>query len=398
MKKVIVISISISIFVFTLLLCQVAYAADLRSGGNIIIPSDAVVNDDLYISGGSVVIDGRVNGDLIIGGGTVTINGSVRDDLMVGSGTVIVNGPIEQSIRVAGGTVSINGEVGEDLVAAGGTLETATDSSVGRDAIITGGNVRLSGDIGRRLFGSVSSLVIDGSIGQNARLYVDRLTLTDRAVIGGDLHYTSENRARIADGAQIEGRTIFDRVRPPAARPGARIATFILSYLAALLFGIVLLLLFPARVVQVADTIIAAPWQSPLLGTALLVTVPVIAIILAVLVVTIPISLTLIFLYILGIYLAKVFVGLMVGRWITGYFKLRIGNIVALLIGLLIIMLLGLIPILGLLLRFLYVLFGLGAAALVLYRVVVEARQRGGPGTEPPEQAPGVHTVTPSEG
>jgi len=394
MKKVVIAIISI---ILALLLCQAAYAADLRSGDNIIIPSDAVINDDLYIGGGTVVVDGRVNGDLIIGSGTVTINGSVRDDLMVGGGTVIVNGSIEQSVRVAGGTVSINGPVGEDLVAAGGTLETATDAPIGRDAIIAGGNARLSGNIGRRLFGSVGSLTIDGSVGQNARLYVDRLTLTDRAVIGGDLHYTSENEANISEGAQIEGRTIFDRRVPPTERPGARIATFILSYLAALIFGIVLLLLFPRRVVQTADTIIAAPWQSPLLGTALLVIVPVIAVILAILVITIPISLVLIFLYILGIYLAKVFVGLMVGRRIVGYFNLSIGNILALVIGLLIIMLLGLIPVLGVLFRFLYLIFGLGAAALVLYGALVEARRRGGPDTEPTGQAPGTHTVAPSE-
>ena len=39
-------------------------AADLRSGDTITVASGEVVDDDLYIAGESIVIDGTINGDL----------------------------------------------------------------------------------------------------------------------------------------------------------------------------------------------------------------------------------------------------------------------------------------------------------------------------------------------
>lgn len=364
---------------------QAALAAEFKSSNNVEIASGEVINDDLYISGGTVVVNGKVNGDLIVSGGTVTINGSVRDDLMVASGNVTLNGTVNQTARIMGGTLSVNGKIGQDLLVAGGTVEAASTSSVGRDTVFASGNAQLSGSIGRKLNAAGGNVVIDGPIGGTARLEVSQLRLTDRADIKGDLIYTSDNKADIASGAKISGKTIH-KVPPRPSRPsrvGSGIVLFILSFLAAYLFGIVLLALYPVKVPHIASTIVTSPWQSLLLGIALLILVPIAAIILLILVITIPISLTAIFLYILGIYLAKVFVGLMVGKWISAYFKLRGGNALALLIGLFIVMLLGAIPVLGLFLRFIYVVFGLGAAGLVLYRAIRERPSQPGQPIEP---------------
>ncbi|HZD59419.1 MAG TPA: hypothetical protein VE439_03055 [Anaerolineae bacterium] len=361
-------------FIAIFLLCQPAQAATLRSSNNVNIASDTVVNDDLYVSGGTVTMNGRINGDLIVAGGNVTVNGPVRDDLTVAGGTVTLNGSVSQSVRTAGGTLSISGNIGQDLVIAGGTINVGTDSVIGRDVILTSGDARLSGQIGRRLHGSAGSIVIDGRIGDNVRINVDQLTLTDRAVVNGDLVYTSRNRANIAGGARVTGETERREPRFTVTRPtaGLRVLSFILSFLAAFLFGVVLLLLLPVRTIQTADTISSSPWISLLLGLAVLIILPIAAIVVLVFVITIPLSLTALFLYALGIYLSQVFVGLTLGRFLTGYFKLSTGNVVALLIGLLIITLFGLIPIVGAILRFLYILFGLGAIALVTYRVIRE--------------------------
>jgi len=41
----------------------------------VIIPSHQVIDDDVYISGGTVTVDGTINGDLAAMGGFITING-----------------------------------------------------------------------------------------------------------------------------------------------------------------------------------------------------------------------------------------------------------------------------------------------------------------------------------
>ncbi len=50
-----------------------ALAADFRSGNEVTVASGEVINDDLYVAGGNLRIDGTVNGDLLAAGGTVTI-------------------------------------------------------------------------------------------------------------------------------------------------------------------------------------------------------------------------------------------------------------------------------------------------------------------------------------
>jgi len=59
-----------------------ASAFDGRSGENIVIKSDEVIDDDLYVTAGTFVLDGTVNGDLIVVGQTLTINGKVDGDVM----------------------------------------------------------------------------------------------------------------------------------------------------------------------------------------------------------------------------------------------------------------------------------------------------------------------------
>lgn len=364
---------AILVVLIILLAPVAAQAATFRSQDNVTIPSDETISDDLYISGGTVTIDGTVNGDVIAAGGNVIINGPIRDDLIVAGGTVNLNGQVGQTARVAGGTINVRGRIGQDLVVAGGNVDVASGATIMRDIVLAGGNATIRGTADRRLYGAIGSLVIDGRIGDDANLEVGELRLTNRAVIDGNLNYRSENRAQIASGARITGETNF-RQRPRTDRTGQAVLSFILSFLAAFVFGVLLLLLFPARTVEVAETIGRSPWVSLGLGFAALFLVPAAAILLLLLVITIPISLTVVFLYILGLYLAKIFVGLFLGRFITGRFKIGGGNYVALLIGLLIIMLLGLIPFLGGLVRFFYILFGLGAAVWVLYRIISERR------------------------
>ncbi len=53
-----------------------AYAFDGRSGENVVIKANEVIEDDLYVTANNFVLNGTVKGDLIVFGATITINGS----------------------------------------------------------------------------------------------------------------------------------------------------------------------------------------------------------------------------------------------------------------------------------------------------------------------------------
>jgi cytoskeletal protein CcmA (bactofilin family) len=375
----------LSLFAFFILLTLIlsaviampAQAAQTRTGNNVSLRTGQVVNDDLYAAGGTVSIDGNVNGDVMVAGGTVIINGLIRDNLMVTGGNVTINTAIGKSVRVAAGNVVINAKIGKDLVAAGGTIDLSKRSTVQQDALVSGGTVNLNGNIGRKLQGTAGMMTIAGTVNGNSNLNVDQLTLVKGANLKGNLIYRSQNKAKIESGATVSGKTIHKqapakhRKTTPGERAANLLISFILSFVAAYIFGVVLLLLFPRRVGDIANTVTSAPWPSLGIGFLAFIVVPIAALILCLFIVTIPISLTIMLLYLLGLYLAKVFVGLSIGRWLFDRFKWGENDFLALFVGLLVLMLLALIPVIGWLVRFLYVLFGLGAAIISLYKLVL---------------------------
>src|SRR5688500_11070890 len=80
--------------VLSLTLATPASAFDGRSGDRIVIESDEVIADDLYVTAGEFVLDGTVNGDVIAMGQIITINGTVEGDVMAAGQTLVVNGTV----------------------------------------------------------------------------------------------------------------------------------------------------------------------------------------------------------------------------------------------------------------------------------------------------------------
>jgi len=153
-------------------------------------------------------------------------------------------------------------------------------------------------------------------------------------------------------------------------------ALFLLGLMVA---GIVLFLLLPNFTVSAARTIRSDPWKSLGLGFALLVATPVAGVLLMITILGVPLALTLFALYfvslLLGFLTAAFFVGDIGVRLLRRGQELskgwRILSLLAALIGL---ALLQWIPIVGGVILFLILLFGLGAWGLHMYRTYAGAR------------------------
>lgn len=360
------------------LLPSVALAADLRSGDAVVIPANQTINDDLYLFGGTISVQGTVNGDVVAFGGNITVEGPVTGDVIAAGGTVVVSGPVGGSVRAAGGTVAINGAVEQDVLAGTGNLTMGGSARIGRDLLSGAGAANVTAPVGRNVLAGAGTLVIASTVGGNVRAEVEALQLAPTAVIAGDLVYTSANQADVAQGAVVRGtvqHNVPARVEgEPAAARG--FADVVLDWLKALVgafvLGMVLILVLPAFTRGVVVALHRAPWMSLGLGVVLLVGLPILALVLFIAGLFVGgwwLGLIAAALWGIALAIGYVLSGLSLGRWILARLgRPEVHALLALLLGLVILTLVSAVPYVGWLVGLLAVLFGLGAVAATLIR------------------------------
>lgn len=358
----------------TVLLAAPALAAEVRGLDDVTIASGEVVDDDLYVAGSSITIDGTVNGDLWAVGGTVTINGTVNGDVVAAAQKVDINGEVTQAARVIASEVNIDGYVGGDLLVGSSELTISSTAEIGGDLLFGGSSARIDGLIHGYIRGGGDEVTLADGVGGDVQLDLDNLTVASTANIQGNLTYTSENEADIQSGAQIGGTTTHHL-------PGVKwefgvgllsgILGNLLGFLMVLAIGVLIVLLAPRRMALIADSLRNKPWWSLGWGAIILFVTPVAAIVVCITIVGIPLGLIALALYGIAIYLSQIPVALFIGRWIIGYFNKTDSRAIlvgALALGLAILCLLRLIPYLGFVIGLATVLFGLGATLVSLKR------------------------------
>lgn len=352
-----------------------AQAAMLRSGNVVDLTGEQPVEEDVLAAGNQVVIDRPVSGDVTAVGQSVVVRGAVEDSVILAGSNVRVDGAVGNDARLAGGTVSLNSSVADNAYLAGGTVSVPDEGSVANDLFVAGGQLNLLGDVGGNVRAAGSDISIGGTVGGNVYARADRVRIPSTAVIRGDLRYTSPNEAQIEPGAQILGETARTE---PTDRPRfwSRAAQWFLGLLAAIVFGIVLITLFPLRSSEAADTIRASFWPSLGVGFLALVAVPVACIILGVTIIGIPLAIAAFLIYLVLLYVGWILTAFAVGRWILGRRSDAAPRpLWSLVLGVVVLAVVGLIPVLGWLAMLVAVVLGLGALLLSWWKGRPEQRQ-----------------------
>jgi len=375
-EKLFKLSIAIQIaLVVTMLFATPAAAAELRGYENIIIATGDVVNDDLYLAGNRIVINGTVNGDVLAVGETITVAGRVDGDIIAIGSKITIDGEVTGSVRVGGGNINIGGTIGEDLVVAGGDVDITEATEIGRDLVFGAENIRIDALIGSDILGAAELVNLANVVGGSSEIFVDRLIIASTASIKGDLIYTSEKQADIQPGAQIEGKIThkipeqveWDWDFTPAMHAWGRV----IAYLMALLVGILIILIAPRKSTEVVTAIKNKSLMSLGLGALVLFVTPVAILITFLTIIGIPLGILVMFLYGIMIFLSQLVVGLFIGYLIINRFHeveskgVLIG---ALALGFAILALLKLIPVVGFILWWITVLFGMGATATTVIK------------------------------
>jgi cytoskeletal protein CcmA (bactofilin family) len=349
-------------------------AADFRSGNNVFIPAEEVINDDLYVTGGNIIIEGVVNGDLLAVGGVVRTRGKVADDIIIAAGTLSIEGEVGGDVRAAGANVFIDASVGGDVLTTGRDIEIM--GVIGKDVMATGTTIRILADVGKNLQVSALRTVIGGIVSGNAKISTGDLVVLPTGKISGEVDY---DVLEVQEGAAIFGRSIQLLIRGSLPKDLVFVGSFsffgrVIRFLMLLIVGVFLVHLAPIASDRVVGIITSKPRKSIGAGLIALIAIPICVIILIVTIVGIPLGVILLFSYLFGLLLSRVSVALYIG--IKTFERLSgmkdASRLWKLFIGLLLLEILTTLPVIGWLINFTVMTLGFGSILLAfieMYRV-----------------------------
>lgn len=370
----------------------VALGADMRSGSNVTIDAGQTVNDDLYISAGTVKLHGHATRDVLVAAGTFDFDGTIDGSLTLLAGNATVKGNVAHSVRVAAGQVEISGQIGGDLVVTGGDVKVTSTGRIGGDLLLAGGNVDVRGTVAGKVEGYAASFTAGGTFNKDVKVSTQNMDVLPTARVTGNLDYTSPNAASVPGSAQVGGKVVHTESSP--FRGSWRDRAVWISHLTRLAWmlvvGAVLIALFPRAAARTANAV-RRLLPSLAMGILFIWLLPLIAILLLVTVIGIPLAALVVVAYLIALYLSQIFVGLMIGRFLLprGWNDGSRGfNLLAMVIGVVIITLIKMIPVpfVPTAVGILVTLLGLGGLMLA---ILTRPRLPGGAALPAATPAPG---------
>lgn len=199
---------------------QPVQAAEFDNDGRIEVGE--VINDDVFLAGDQVVVDGTVNGLLFATGRTVTINGVVDGDLIVMGEQIILGEGAQVSGNIFGGArlIDLRGQVGGSLFGGASEIRLGEPAAVARNVYLGAYSVSAAqgSTIGRDIYAGAYQTQLNGAVSRNAALAAAAVELNGS--IGGNvLLEVGDSGAGNMENIPYTGYSL-----PPALEPGLRIS------------------------------------------------------------------------------------------------------------------------------------------------------------------------------
>jgi cytoskeletal protein CcmA (bactofilin family) len=342
-----------------------ALAAEVRNGTAAEVAPGETLDDDLFASGQTVTVAGRVTGDAYATGQTVVVTGVIDGDLLAAAQQVVVDGTVNGNVRAAGAVITVNGHVGHSVTGLAQQVNIGSSGRVDGSLVAAGETVSAFGPVGRGITAGAGTLQLGGPVGGTVQAWANTLSVAPSASIAGDLEYRSEHQADIPSGT-VAGRVQFDQIQPEQRQAPVLNGLFdfggLIWLFGSAILGAVAIILAPRASARAVELGRQRPLQSFGIGLLALFGVPIAALLVGVTLVGIPLALAVAALYWVGLLLAWPVLGLLVGMELAQ--RVRRGEplpvLGALVVGLIVLHLVTHLPIVGGLVVFLGLAFGLG--------------------------------------
>src|SRR5690606_1077967 len=190
------------------------------------------------------------------------------------------------SLYAAGGEVRVDAPVGANTRLAGGRVIMDREADIAGALTAAGANVRLDGQVRGYALVTAAQVQINGRVAGDLRVIGGELVLGPDAVVEGRLDYRGTSTPRVADGARVQGGIAEPQAAEPSGGGGYSIAWIIGAIVAAA----IVLAVTPTGARRATQALRARPIAAVLLGLALLVGMPIAALLLALTVIGIPIG------------------------------------------------------------------------------------------------------------
>lgn len=342
----------------------------IRSGNLVAVEADQQLEGDFYGFGRDVSISGTAKEDVYVAGMAITLNAPIGGDLVVAGGNVQVHGAVKDDVRIMGGDVVIAESVGGDVVVLGGTLTILSTATVGGDVLFISGTVNVNGAVTGSIVGTGEDVRIDSSVGGNVRVQsAQELTLGNRADIGGYVRYTSAHELNRAQNAVVAGAVQREKVAAPAATETFRIIS--LGMLMVLFTALTLFLLARPLLLNVVDQAATRYGMHGLVGFAVMLSMPLLAIVLLASVIGVMVGVTLLVSYLPLLIIAWIVAGIMFGAYLQrSLFKKHTVTLLTVVFGTLLFNALIIIPFIGPVVMLACFFIALGAMVTTAYQRV----------------------------
>ncbi len=334
-----------------------------------------VLGDDVYRSGGTVVVTEEGVGNAFLAGERVRIGVGIDGSAHLAGRRAVVAAPVGGSVYAAAMDVEVQAPVAGGATLAG--YEVVVEAPVGGSLRAAGAEVRVTAPIGGTAFIRGSEVFLDAPIEGDAAISADELSFGPQARIGGRLVLWGEpERAAAIPEAVVPAERIELREPPEPApeAPGfaAAAGTYAVAIAVLALFATFAAIIAPVGIDRMRDAASARTFRtlglgfitlSACIGAAVVVALTVVGLILVpvVLVVTVLLGLAG---YVVAVY--------MIGAGILEAARRRepesLGaRALAAIIGAVVAGLVFLVPFLGWLFMLAAVLFGLGALSRMVF-------------------------------
>jgi cytoskeletal protein CcmA (bactofilin family) len=262
---------------------ETTIAGDYFGAGSNLAPG-AAVEGDAFIAGGQVLLQAPVAGDAVLSGGSVSISAPVGDDLYASGASVSLESTVTGTARLAGNDV-----------------ETSATSHVIGKATIAGRSVRVLGKVGQQLAVFGDKVYIDGAVGGNITVASRSLEVGPNARIGGKLTYRGPSEVVVNPAAVISGGMNHPDFEFDADfMPIPRVAAWIIgiAFTSGLLFlGMIGIMFAPVATSRVSMLVRSRQFASLGAGLAMILCLPLLAVLLMITVVGIPLAFVLMMLW-----------------------------------------------------------------------------------------------------
>lgn len=342
-----------------------ALAADVRNGTTTAVEPTETVNDDLFAAGQTVTVAGHVVGDAYAAAQTVVVTGTVDGDLIAAAEQVVVDGTVNGNVRAVGAVITVNGRVGHSVTGLAQQVSVSSSGRVDGSLVAAAETISAFGPVGRGITAGAGTLQFGGPVGGEVLAWAQTLSIGPNTRIAGNLEYHSEQPAQIPDGT-VAGQVQFDRVERPQRQTPLLNGLFdfggLVWLLGSAILGGLAIVLAPRSSARALELGRQQPLQTFGLGLLTLCLVPLAALLIGVTLVGIPLAIAVAALYWVGVLLAWPALGLVVGTELARV--VRRGQpmpvLGALVVGLIVLHLVTHLPIVGGLVSFVGVAFGLG--------------------------------------